>query len=293
VTGYSRTAKSCGNIILMAGNDGGGAVTHFGRQLRKERVAHGWSIHELSARTGIAAGHLSRIENGKRPPTAYVAAACDAAFPERHGWFGEYYEESKSWVPAGFRSWSEYEDKATTLRAWSPGVLHGLLQTDDYARALLETAPGVSAEVVKARLTSRIERQRRVLTREDPPSAWFIIDQLSLYRQVGSAEAMVGQMRHLAEIARRPNVTVQVLPAVAHPATQSGFMVTDSAAYAESVVSGQVFSDTETVNGLLRMFDTLRGESYRVSDSLSMVLEVGEIWTGESPATAGPTAETA
>jgi hypothetical protein len=283
----------CGNIIRMAGNDSGGAVTHFGRQMHKERLARGWSIHALSARMGVAAGHLSRIENGKRPPTEALASKCDAVFPERRGWFSEYYEESKSWVPAGFRSWSEYEDKAISLRAWSPGVLHGLLQTEAYARALLETAPDVTAEVVKARLTSRVERQRRVLMREDPPSAWFIIDQLSLYRQVGSAETMAEQMRHLAEIARRSNVTVQVLPAVAHPAGASGFIVTDDAAYAESVVSGQVFSDTETVNGLLRLFDTLRGESYRVSESLVMIMEVGEIWTGESPATQTPTAETA
>jgi len=71
----------------MAGNDGGSPVTHFGRQVRKERLARGWSIHELSRRTGIAAGHLSRIENGKRPPTENVATACDAVFAERKGWF--------------------------------------------------------------------------------------------------------------------------------------------------------------------------------------------------------------
>ena len=82
----------------MAGNTDQGsvtAVTHFGRQVRKERLARGWSIHELSARTGIAAGHLSRIENGKRPPTENIAAACDLVFPERRGWFTEYYQESR------------------------------------------------------------------------------------------------------------------------------------------------------------------------------------------------------
>ena len=82
----------------MAGNEGGSPVTHFGRQVRKERLARGWSIHELSRRTEIAAGHLSRIENGKRPPTENVAVACDGVFPERRGWFLEYYEESKTWV---------------------------------------------------------------------------------------------------------------------------------------------------------------------------------------------------
>ena len=53
--------------------------------IRKERLARGWSIHELYRRTGIAAGHLSRIENGKRPPTEGVAVGLDAVFPERRG----------------------------------------------------------------------------------------------------------------------------------------------------------------------------------------------------------------
>src|ERR1700730_17965722 len=92
-------------------------VSHFGRQLKKERLARGWSLPELSRRTGIDAGHLSRMENGKRPPPEAIALACDAAFPERRGGLSEYYEESRHWseVPASFKSWPEYEDKAATL----------------------------------------------------------------------------------------------------------------------------------------------------------------------------------
>lgn len=278
----------------MSSNTGGDPTTHFGRQMRKERLARGWSLREFSARSGIDFGQASRIENGKQPPTEKLAAKCDAAFPERRGWFAEYYEESRSWVPAAFRSWSEYEDRTATLRLWSPGVLHGLLQTPDYARALLETAPGVSAEIVAARLGSRMERQRRVLLRDEPPTAWFVVDQLSLYRCVGSPAVMAAQMSHLADVARRPNVTMQVLPAVEHPAGASGFIVTDTAAYAESVAAGQVFSDEQTFSMLQRLFNTIHSECYRASDSLALVLEVGEIWlTGESPATQTPTAETA
>ena len=84
--------------------------------MRKERLARGWSLQELARATGINVGHLSRIENGKRPPTENLAAACDAAFPERRGWFSEYYEEMRTWseVPAAFKDWSELEDKAAT-----------------------------------------------------------------------------------------------------------------------------------------------------------------------------------
>jgi transcriptional regulator with XRE-family HTH domain len=280
-------------MVAMTGNNSGNPVAHFGRQVRKERLARGWTIRELAEHTGIAAPHLSRIENGKRPPTENVATAMDAVFPERNGWFLEFYDESKSWAPAGFRDWQEYEDKAVRLHAWSPGVIHGLLQTEDYARALLETSPGANAEVIESRLRSRMDRQRRVLLRDDPPEAWFAIDELSLYRCVGSPQIMAGQMGHLAEVSRLPSVTVQVLPAVAHPAGASGFVVTADAAYAEHVVGGFVYTDEETVSWLLRLFDTLRGESCRVSESLRTIERLGETsWTGGSPPIPTRTAET-
>jgi hypothetical protein len=269
------------------------ALSHFGRQMKKERLARGWGLDELSRRTGINPGHLSRIENGRRPPTEALADVCDAVFPERRGWFREYFEDSRAWMPPGFRSWPEYEDKATRLSVWSPGILHGLFQTEDYARALLSTLQGATAEAVAARLANRMERQRRVLYRDDPPSVCYVADHAALYRYVGSAEVMAAQMRHLLAVAAMPNVTLQVLPAVAHPATQSGFMVTDGAAYAEHVAGGYTYTDEETVSGLARLFDSLRGECYRVSESLAIIRKADELWTGESRATAGPTAATA
>jgi transcriptional regulator with XRE-family HTH domain len=283
-------------MVCVAGNDtinSGNPVAHFGKQMRKERVARGWSIHELSAHMGIAAGHLSRIENGKRPPTEKIAVACDETFPERQGWFLEYYEESRTWAPAGFRDWPEYENKAVRLCDWWPSVVSGLLQTEDYARAMLETYPAVSADVVAARLANRMARQQRVLFRDDPPSAHYIIDHAALYRLVGSPEIMAAQMAHLADVASRPSVIMQVLPAVAHPATQSGFLIADSAAYTEHVVGGLVFTDDQTVTALALMFDTLRVECYRASESASIIRKAGAVWTGESRATAARTAELA
>jgi hypothetical protein len=268
----------------MVGNNSGNPVTHFGRQVRKERVARGWTLRELSQRTGMAAPHLSRIENGRRPPTENVATTMDAVFPERNGWFLEFYDESKSWAPAGFRDWPEYEDRATSLRVWMPGIVHGLLQTEDYAGALITTLPGAAQDTVTARLAGRMERQQRVLLRDDPPSAWFIIDELCLYREVGSGEVMAGQMRRLREVAAMQRVTVQVLPAVAHCANASEFIIADGATYAEHVVGGYVFTDEETVTALAVRFDTLRGECYRVSESAALLERLGRAWsTGENP----------
>src|SRR6202035_2165373 len=134
----------------------------FGRQMKKERLARGWSILELAQRMGVDAAHLGRVESGKRPPSENLAAKCDAAFPERRGWFTEFYDESRDWpeVPATFKSWPEYEDKAASLRVWSPSIIHGLLQTPAYARALIRVQPHITQQTAGERLASRMERQQ-------------------------------------------------------------------------------------------------------------------------------------
>ena len=276
----------------MNGNGGGNPATHFGKQMRKERTARGWSIHEFARRSGINAGHVSRIETGKRPPTEHIAELCDTVFPERRGWFSEYYAELQSWAPPGFRDWPEYEDRAGTVHDWQPGIVTGMLQTPEYARALLRTLPGVADDAVTARLANRTQRQQRVvLRRDDPPLAVFLLDHVALYRRVGDAGVMADQMSHLVAVGARENVTLQVMPAIAHPATQSGFIVTDTAAYAEHVLGGYAYTDPETVTRLARLFDTLRGESYRVSESTALIREAGKLWTGERQASQARTVD--
>jgi hypothetical protein len=270
------------------------AAGHFGRQMRKERLAHGWSLPEFSPRVGFDAGHLSRVENGKRPPSEALANACDQVFPERRGWFLDWYDESRHWaeVPPAFRNWAELEDKATSLRAWMPGIVTGQLQTEDYARVLLATYPGASDEAIKSRLAARMDRQRRVLMRDCPPLAWFVVDEMALYRLVGSPAVMACQLRQLQAVAAMPNVTLQVLPAIAHSATASGFVLADESAYTEHVTSGFVLTD-ETVSTVARLFDSLRAECYRVSESLALIDRTAKAWTGGSPVFRAPTAATA
>jgi Domain of unknown function (DUF5753)/Helix-turn-helix domain len=266
-------------------------LSHFGKQVKKERLARGWSLPELERQTGIDAGHWSRIERGVRPPTEFIAAACDRVFPERKGWFGEYYRDSRSWAPPGFRSWTEEEDGASSLRVWSPSIIHGLLQTEDYARVLLSVHPDVTEEVVRTRLAGRMARQQRLFAREVP--TLFLIDQLALYRLVGSPEAMTAQMEHLIAVASRPRVTVQVVPAVAVPSAGHGIVLTDGAAYGETSVNGSVWTDEVTFSTLARVFDTLRSEAWRASESLALISEAGELWTGGNLATATATEATA
>ena len=172
---------------------------------------------------------------------------------------------------------------------WSPSIVHGTLQTEGYARALLRTYPGVSEDVIAARLAARMARQQRLFSRD--VLVWFIVDELSLFRLVGSHAVMAGQMRRLAEVAALPNVTLQILPPVGHPVTGSEVILADDSVYAEHAASGFVYTG-ETVNALDRLFDTLRAECHKASESLALLERMTEAWatTGARAAIPEPTA---
>jgi hypothetical protein len=221
---------------------------------------------------------------------------CDRACPELNGWFSEFFAESRTWIatPPWFRSWVEHEQHAPALRIWQAGVLSGLLQTEDYAHAILAADPGVTDDQVTARLAARLSRQA-ILTRDDPPAVWFLVDEGALRRCVGSPETMAAQLAHLTGVARLPNATIQVVPNIAHAGLLGGFAVADRAAYVETAVAGQVFEDAETIADLLTRFDTLRNEAFRGSESLAFMERMCEEWkaTGARAATPVPTEENA
>lgn len=259
----------------MAGNP----EHHFGRRLRKERTSRGWSLDELARRTGIHPTYLSRIETGKRPPNERVAAAADQAF--EMAWFTDWYAESRSWMPPGFRDWPELEVKAPRLACWSPGIIDGLVQTEDYARVMFSILPGTTEDAVTGRTKRRMDRQRSLLHRADPPAVRLIVDELCLYRRVGGPDVMVEQCERLAQVAKLAHVTLQVHPAAAHPATASGFVLADDAAYVEHLLGGGVYTDEPSVTSVTSLCEALRNECYGSSESLRIIERARTLWIGE------------
>ena len=253
---------------------------HFGRQVRRDRLAHGWSIAELARRANLDAAHLSRVENGRRPPTARIAAALDGVFTEHRGWYLTWLEETRTApeIPVTFRSWSDYEDRTAALRVWTPGIVDGLVQAQAYAAALIATSPGVSDDAAAARLNARMDRQRRVLGRDKPPAVTLLVDEAALYRQVGTAEVMVAQLCRMREVAALPAVLMQVMPEVAHASVASGYLIADDAVWCENVITGGTYTDPETVTATARRFDTLRAECYRASESLALIERLESQW---------------
>ena len=275
-------------MSVMTGIPGNGLAGHFGKQMRRDRLSHGLSVAELARRIGVNPAHLGRVEASKRPPTVRLAALLDGVFTERKGWYSAFLDDIRTApeIAPTFRSWSDYEDRSATLRAWMPGIVDGMAQSEDYAAALIATSPGITAAPAEARLKARMERQRRVLGRAQPPRVTILVDEHSLWRCVGSATVMAAQMSHLAAVAGMPNVTAQIMPAVAHAALASGYLLSDDAVWCEHLASGGVFTDPDIVSNIAARHDSLRAECYRASESLAMIAEAGKTWArGASPLT--------
>jgi transcriptional regulator with XRE-family HTH domain len=268
----------------MTGNTGNRAATSFGQQMRQMRQSHHWTLREMAAKTGVSFSVLSRVETGDRPPTERVARALDAVFPELPAdFFLNTWSSSRLYAPAGFVDWSEVEDTARDLLSWTPGIIDGLGQVEGYARAMLSTYPGATGDQVEVRLKGRMARQRR-LFRDEGPAVILLVDMAALYRGVGSADVMAEQCAHLAELAKRPNVTVQVVPPVAHPLGTALLIVTDQAAYTENAWSGSVFTDEETVRRMRRLVGSVSAQARPASETRAIMRKAEHSWTGERAA---------
>lgn len=123
-------------------------------------------------------------------------------------------------VPAWFEPYLGLEQAARIIRSYEVSFIPGLLQTEEYARAVIRLDRSLSDADVDRRVQLRM-RRRQLLHKTDPPKLWAVIDEAALHRPYGGAGTLRAQLRHLAEVAELPNVTVQVMPAGAggRPAT--------------------------------------------------------------------------
>ncbi|GGL19949.1 transcriptional regulator [Sphaerisporangium melleum] len=124
------------------------------------------------------------------------------------GWWHRFNDLLPSW----FQAYVGLEEAASRIRTYEVQFIPGLLQTKEYARAVITAgAAGVGAAEIARRVDLRMERQR-VLDRVGAPVFWAVIDEAALRRPIGGAEVMRGQLQHLIELMRQPNITIQVMP---------------------------------------------------------------------------------
>ncbi len=123
----------------------------FGTELRKFRLAAGFSQRKLSEAIRLSISQLSMLENGHRAPTLALAAKVDEALNLGTTLTGllDRLNRAEAQLPRWFRPWLEFEREAESLRIWEALIVPGLLQTEDYARAILSRKPGATAEQVE------------------------------------------------------------------------------------------------------------------------------------------------
>jgi transcriptional regulator with XRE-family HTH domain len=257
----------------------------FAEQLRAMREHAGMSRDDLGKAIGYTGSTIANIETMYRAPTPDQAARLDDALG-LPGIFTRI-EERLHGVPfsAGFRPFQPYEAEAVALRLFEHSLIPGLLQTEEYARAVLETHPNTTEDEVNERVTARLARQA-ILSRDDPPApvVWALLDEHVLRRTVGDPKVMHNALSHLADVGRRPNVTVQVMSDVGgHAGLLGAFAIAElstgnSIVYLETAADGQTVEVPETVRQIELRFDALRTEALTGRASLSLIERLAEEW---------------
>ena len=264
----------------------------FGAELRYYRTNAGLSQADLAARVHVSHDVISKIETGDRPPAEDFATRLDAV-PEMdtREALGRLWGQLRKGLrhrafPGWFSRWSDIEAEATALRSYEPLLVPGLLQTEDYARAILSVRPGGDDDDIEEQVAARMARQTTV-DRLGGPLLWCVLDEGVLRRPVGGAKVMRTQLEQLAALADHPKRTVQVIPAAtgAHAGLLGAFVLAEvegssASVYLETSAEGQVTENPSVVAHVALRFDTLRSEALPRGASRDLIKKVAdEQWT--------------
>ncbi len=261
-------------------------------ELRTLRASAGLTQDQVGERTGINVATLYRIEHARvRPQTRTLRTLLDLYGADQElqadmidllrdarqrGWLHAYQSE----LPEQYTTYIGFEGEARSVWNYESLFIPGLLQTEDYARAVIRAVlPWASRDEVERRVEVRMERQE-VLRNDNPLELWVIVDEAALRRQVGGPAVMRAQLNHLMEAAELPNITFQVIPFSdgAHAGMLGSFVFMQFAEasipdviYVDSM-AGDLFLEAEAdVRRYRLVFEHLRAVAASPDDSRSLV----------------------
>jgi hypothetical protein len=191
-------------------------------------------------------------------------------------------------LPNPYEVYIGLEAGAASIRNFEPIVIPGLLQTADYARETFRNGPiELDPDEVERLLEVRLARQK-ILTRDDRPRLWAVIDEAVIHRVVGGSEVMHGQLRHLADATRQGKTTVQVVPyrAGAHAGTTGPFVILDyveatdpAVVYVETLAGDIYLEERSDVDRYTLAFDRLVAAALHPDDSVQLIEQVASSLT--------------
>ncbi|MEE1815569.1 helix-turn-helix transcriptional regulator [Streptomyces sp. SP18ES09] len=261
------------------GDESGSGILHlFGQQLKLCRVRAGMERAELGARTGYSASTIASFEQGRRiPPPRFIDQADEVL--EAGGVLKAGKKEvARAQYPAFFRDAARLEAQALELHVYATQAVPGLLQTNEYARAVFEMwRPLLDEEVVDQRVTARLARQE-IFSRRPVPHLSFVIEESVLHRPLGGRGVWQGQLEQLLLVGQRRNVEIQVMPlwreehaGLAGPFTLIEDREERRIAYTEVQGDSRVHTERGRVRELEAAYGILRAQALTPEESLALI----------------------
>jgi transcriptional regulator with XRE-family HTH domain len=268
----------------------------LGSQLRLCREASGISTEAAAYEIRASRSKISRMENGRvgfkerdvadlltlygvtdeQVRTGLLAMARQANV---HGWWTKYGDVLPDW----FDAYLGLEEGAALIRTYELQFVHGLLQTEDYARAVTTIGrQGEDPGEIERRVSVRMQRQK-LLTRPEPPRVWSIMDEAALRRPIGGREVMRAQLDHLIDLTALPQVTLQVMPfdRGGHAGAGGSFTILRFAepdlpdvVYIEQLTSALYLEKREDLEFYLEVMDRLGSEAETPAASIDVLAQI-------------------
>jgi hypothetical protein len=248
-----------------------GAMDLFGSEVRRYRELAGLSIAVLAERINYSPSFVGAVERAESGCDRAIAEACDRELDTRealvHLWDGLFSRRPGTPVPEWFVEWPAIESKAEVLCVYDPCVVHGLLQTEDYARTLLFGDEDL--------LEGRLARQVAV-TAQDGANVVYLLPEAVLWHDVGGLEVMRGQCDRLQAVVS-PRLSIQVIPdGELHPGNEGGFMIATlpmgvEMGYVETAARGMILDAHKDVARLKERFSAIRSHALPVGMSVDLI----------------------
>ncbi|QHC27274.1 helix-turn-helix domain-containing protein [Streptomyces sp. GS7] len=260
---------------------GSGILVVFGRQLKRLREWARMERPEFGAKTGYSPATIASFEQGRRiPPPAFIDKADEVL--GAHGVLKEMKEEvARAQYPAFFRDAARLEAKAVELHVYATQAVPGLMQTEEYARAVFGMMkPPLDEDVIEQRVAARLARQE-IFVRRPAPLLSFVIDESVLLRPIGGRTVLQGQLEQILLIGQKKAVEIQVMPlgqvenaGLAGPFTLLGTKEGHRIAYVEVQNMSRLHTSRDGVRALEHKYGTLRAQALAPKESLAYVEKV-------------------
>ncbi|MFG2362617.1 helix-turn-helix domain-containing protein [Streptomyces mirabilis] len=263
---------------------GASPLDYYGFELRRHRESAGLTQRQLGDIVNYTGSLVGQIETARKLPTPEFSERVDAALGTGGLLSRLVGLVMRSQLPAWFQQVAELEARAVEICTFQTHMIHGLLQTGAYVRAVLGALDDTDLD---DRTAVRLARQC-IFEKEVPPVFWAVISEAALRQEIGSAETMREQLAHLLSFESNPRINIQVLPysAGAHAGLQGSFnryrFTNDPAiVYTEGYGSGHPTANPDTVTDCSLRYDHLRAAALSLRDSAALIRHVMEERYGE------------